>query len=84
MEFRGRLPKLQMAYGDGAFHPVEGDCKQAVYLIAVCAERGELAAGPDSHLVDLTEVAFDGVPDLERWRTTCASSIVEQGFEPTM
>jgi SAM-dependent methyltransferase len=65
---RAPSSEYQMAFEDGAFRPVEADAREAVYLIAVCTDRDELAAGPGSLLIDLSEVAFQGLRSRERWQ----------------
>jgi SAM-dependent methyltransferase len=65
---RGEPTDYQIAFDGGAFRLVEEDGRKGVYLIAVCSDRGELADGPDSQLVDLTEVAFRGIPGLDQWQ----------------
>src|SRR5262249_10794444 len=52
----GRMLEHQMRLVDGRFHPAGGDAKEVAYLIAVCAQQEDRAAGPDSLLVDLSEV----------------------------
>src|SRR5262249_33562484 len=50
------------------------DDKEIAYLVAVCSQREDGAAGSDSLLLDLSEVAFRGLPHRERWQTASLSS----------
>lgn len=65
-----RLVEYQIRLDDGRFRPGVGDDKEIGYLIAVCSDREERVAVADSLLVDLSEVAFRGVPGSDRWQLT--------------
>jgi len=76
----GPMVEYQMSLEDGRFRPVVGDGKEIGYLIAVCAHREESVTGSDSMLVDLSEVAFRGIPRLQRWQTTSLFLDTGAGF----
>jgi SAM-dependent methyltransferase/predicted nucleic acid-binding Zn-ribbon protein len=78
----GPLAEYQLHLDDGVFRPGAGDAKEIGYLIAVCAQLGEQAAGSDSLLLDLSEVAFRGIPRLERWQTSSLFFDTGAGFRP--
>ncbi|MHB1556911.1 MAG: methyltransferase domain-containing protein [Isosphaeraceae bacterium] len=65
-----RLDEYQIQLADGRFRPGVGDDKEIGYLIAVCSNRQERADATDSLLVDLSEVAFRGIPGSDRWQLT--------------
>lgn len=65
----GQVAEYQIRLEDGRFQPSVRDDKETTYLIAVCAHQEEQGAGPDSMLLDLSEVAFRGIPQRERWQT---------------
>jgi SAM-dependent methyltransferase len=61
------LAEYQIALDGDVFRPAERDEKEVRYLIAVCSDQKSATAGPDSLLIDSSEVAFRGVPGRERW-----------------
>jgi SAM-dependent methyltransferase len=64
------LTMYQIALKNGRFCPVEAGAKEIRYMIAVCTNADQPTDGLDSLMIDLTEVAFRGVPGLERWFDT--------------
>ncbi len=74
------IVEYQVRIADGRFHPEEGDAKDIGYLIAVCANREEPIPCSDSLLVDLSEVAFRGIPELRQWQTTSLFFDTGAGF----
>jgi 2-polyprenyl-3-methyl-5-hydroxy-6-metoxy-1,4-benzoquinol methylase len=62
--------EYQISLDGTEFRPGETDGKEIRYLIAVCTNRQEPLAGLDSMMIDLSEVAFRGVPGRERWHDT--------------
>ncbi len=65
-----QLIEYQVRLDEGRFRPGESDGKEIGYLIAVCGHREEDVATADSLLVDLSEVAFRGIPGSDRWQKT--------------
>jgi SAM-dependent methyltransferase len=80
----GRILEHQMRLDDGRFHLTAGDDKEIAYLIAICAQQAERVAGPDSLLLDLSEVAFRGIPHRERWQTASLSTVVGPDGDETV
>ncbi|MHC5539607.1 methyltransferase domain-containing protein [Singulisphaera rosea] len=70
--------EYQMTLVDGGFRPCDSDQKEVDYLIAVCTNRDEDPNTSDSVLVDLSETAFRGIRDRERWQLS--SLFLDTGF----
>ncbi len=76
------LAEHQIALDSDRFRPCETDNKEVRYLISICSNRAEPVAGLDSLLLDLSDVAFRGVPGRDNWHDT--SLFVDSGrsFQP--
>lgn len=66
----GEMAEYQITLEDGRFRPGEGDAKEIRYFIALCTNAARPTVGLDSLLIDLSDVAFRGVPGRERWFDT--------------
>ena len=75
----GGIVEYRMNVHEGRFRPGTEEGKEIGYLIAVCGQQEERTFSPDSLLVDLSEVAFRGIPHRERWQTTSLSAEVGHG-----
>jgi SAM-dependent methyltransferase len=75
----GEIVEYQMSVREGRFRPGSEEGKEIGYLIAVCGQQEERTFSPNSLLLDLSEVAFRGIPHRERWQTTSLSSEVGPG-----
>ena len=77
----GPVAEYRMALGpDAVFRPADGP-KEAEYFVAVCS-AGELPAVPDSLLVDVSAVAFTGVPGADRHQESTLYLDTGAGFAP--
>jgi len=74
------LAEYQIALDGDVFRPGEKEEKEVRYLIAVCSDHKPAAAGLDSLLIDVSEVAFRGVPGRERWHGTALFVDSGEGF----
>jgi SAM-dependent methyltransferase len=64
------VAEYQIVLEGDRFRPQETDNKEVRYLISVCSNRAEPVAGLDSILIDLSDVAFRGVPGRGNWHDT--------------
>src|SRR5581483_11940866 len=76
----GPLTEYQMALNEGAFQPCDGQNKEVGYLVAVCSDCAEATPASDSFLIDLSEVAFRGIPGRDRWQMTTLFLDTGEGF----
>ncbi|GEM_PF-6413597 len=71
------------------FRPCQRDSKETTYLIAICTNGAVAPQADDSLLIDLSEVAFRGVPGREQWHNStlywdsgCGFRSEESVYEP--
>jgi hypothetical protein len=74
------LAEYQLSLDGDVFRPEQQDAKEVRYLIAVCGDRKPEPAGLDSLMIDLSDVAFRGVPGRQRWHGTALYVDSGSGF----